>query len=130
VLFLDTSALVKAYLTEQGTPTVQALFSRMEGRIAITEFVALAVLTTFGKNLRTNEIRRRAYVKAKDEFLRDYPDAFEVLEGERPVVETAFSLADTHKYVGVGAMDPRSFTTLRALRKRGISKCVTGLQRG
>jgi hypothetical protein len=33
-------------------------------------------------------------------------------------------------YFAVSDHQPRSFTTLRALRKRGISKCVTGLQRG
>lgn len=46
MIFLDSSALAKAYLDEEGTGVVQGVIERLSGRLFISEFVALEVLTT------------------------------------------------------------------------------------
>src|SRR4051812_12487262 len=60
VLFWDTSALVKAYSTEQGTPAVLSAFDAVRGRGAmLTELVVLEVLTVLAKHWRAKILTKQ-----------------------------------------------------------------------
>ena len=105
MLFFDTSVLIKAYTTEPGTPIVHAILKRLNGRMALTRFVALEVLTTLAKHVRSKQIGKGAYNAARTEFLRNFPINFKIVEVEERILSLAFLLTDQHRQHSVGAMD-------------------------
>src|SRR3954464_3555513 len=52
VIFIDTSAIVKAYVTEQGSPTIKNVVARLRGRLYLTPAVVLEVLGALAKHRR------------------------------------------------------------------------------
>ncbi len=102
MIFFDSSALAKAYLVEDGTPTIQGVFKRMGAVMFVSEFVALEVLTTFRISLRT---RAMAYRHALSEFYRDYPNRFNVVDVDRSVRQQAFALTTSHTQARARSMD-------------------------
>ncbi|HEX6749928.1 MAG TPA: type II toxin-antitoxin system VapC family toxin [Longimicrobium sp.] len=105
MVFWDTSALVKAYTVEPGTPTVQAALQALVRRSSVTPFVALETLTVLSKLLRSGTFSAADYNRARLEFHRDYPRRFVRLGVRRHVRSHALSLAEKHRKAGVGALD-------------------------
>lgn len=71
-LFFDTSALIKKYVTEEGSDKVDALMNKAESIIvsAITEIEAYS---TFKRLLIENAINESDYKTLINEFEIDYP---------------------------------------------------------
>lgn len=106
MLFWDTSALVKAYSTEQGTPSVLGAFDAVRGRGALlTELVVLEVLTVLAKHWRAKILTKQEYTSALAELGRDYPVAFDVVEVDASIRREAFQLAKKYRNSALGAMD-------------------------
>ncbi|MFL5539520.1 MAG: type II toxin-antitoxin system VapC family toxin [Longimicrobiaceae bacterium] len=106
MLFWDTSALVKAYSIEAGTPSVLAAFKATRGRGSIlTELVVLEVFTALAKRWRTNNLTKHQYTSAIAELDRDYPGSFDVVEVAEPIRQNAFQLARRYRGASLGAMD-------------------------
>jgi predicted nucleic acid-binding protein len=103
VIFFDSSALAKAYLDEEGTGVVIGAMERLSGRLFISEFVALEVLTT----LRT-AFRKASKADWNDvvaEFWADYAATFNVVEIGPDVVDRAMGLAVDHRAARARSMD-------------------------
>jgi predicted nucleic acid-binding protein len=105
MIFLDASAVVKAYVTEQGSGTLIGVLARMRGRLFLTPHVVLEALSTFAKQHRSDVIAKRVYHAARSSFLRDVGLTYTVLEVESPVFSAANDLVDRHRQLSVGAMD-------------------------
>jgi predicted nucleic acid-binding protein len=118
LVFFDTSALVKAYLDEPGTATVQALISRLGGQLHLSRHVALETLATFSYKFRDRRIQRQKYRSARSEFLRDFPGSFNVLDVKDDTLELAMKLADAHRGLGVGSLDLIHIATVMQFRSR------------
>jgi predicted nucleic acid-binding protein len=106
MLFWDTSALVKAYSVEPGTPCVLgAIQATRGGGSVLTELVVLEVLTALAKHCRTKNLTKQAYRTAITELTRDYQRAFDVVEVDGPIRHHAFELARRYRAAALGAMD-------------------------
>jgi len=106
MLFWDTSALVKAYSSEPGTPCVLGAIQVTRGRGSVlTELVVLEVLTALAKHCRAKNLTKQAYRTAITEFTRDYSAAFDVVEVDGPIRQHAFELARRYRDFSLGAMD-------------------------
>jgi predicted nucleic acid-binding protein len=105
VYFVDTSALVKFYLPEQGSDTVQEAFRRLDGSLSISELIALETLSAFTKKRRAREIAGAVYVRARDDLLNDLRTRLYLL----PIPESAFAgalgMCHTYQSRGVGGND-------------------------
>jgi predicted nucleic acid-binding protein len=105
VIFLDASALVKAYVDEDGSSTVHAILPRLRGRLYLTAFVALEVLATLARRLRSQTLPRHRYSALRELFLAQLASWFNVVEVGPPVVQSACELAHVHRRIATGAMD-------------------------
>lgn len=119
MLFWDASALVKAYSTEQGTPSVVGAVQATRAQGSLTDFVALEVLTVLSKHLRTQKMTKREYRAAIIEFTADYPTSFYVFDVAQSVRQRAFDLAETYRHTGLGAMDLLHLATALNAQKLG-----------
>jgi len=106
MVFWDTSALVKAYSGEVGSPTVQAAFMALPPHLTLlSPYVALETLTVLAKLLRTGTFTTSQYQKARTEFYRDYPRGFVRIPVKQHIQQNALTLAETHRSAGIGALD-------------------------
>lgn len=105
MIFLDASALVKAYVNEDGSQIVEGMLVRFKGEIFLTGLVALEVLATLGKRLRTRKLARRDYASARALFLHQLQSIMNIVEVSEAMVRSAWTLADTHRTLATGAMD-------------------------
>jgi predicted nucleic acid-binding protein len=103
VIFLDSSALAKAYLDEEGTGVVQGAIERLSGRLFISEFVALEVLTTLRTAFR--KASKAEWDEVVGEFWADYEGTFNVVEIGPEVVDRAMRLAVNHRMARARSMD-------------------------
>jgi predicted nucleic acid-binding protein len=105
VIFLDTSALVKAYIDEPGSEAVRAVIHRSDRSLVFSDHVALETLATFAYMRRDKRISRSKYRKVRTAFLADYKNRFERLLVGADILQTAMRLAHDHWKLGVGTVD-------------------------
>jgi predicted nucleic acid-binding protein len=125
MVFLDASALAKAYLDEDGTRNMEGVLERSAGRVFISEFVALEVFTTLRTVYRT--AAHVTYKDAVDRFRADYPARFTVMEVDPSVRDLAMDLTTHHREVRARSMDVLHLATALRLqaRTRGPVTVVT-----
>lgn len=103
MIFVDSSALAKAYLNEEGSGVIRGALDRFPGRLFISEFVALEVLTTLRTAFRNASRADFRYVVA--EFWADYEATFNVVEIGPEVVDRAMDLAENYREARARSMD-------------------------
>ncbi|MBV9110558.1 MAG: type II toxin-antitoxin system VapC family toxin [Gemmatimonadetes bacterium] len=104
-LFWDASALVKAYILEDGTPNVRSAMALREPQGFATDFVALEVLASLAKKRRTGAITGARYRDAVAEFKFDYSRKFNVVQVEANVRTEAMRFAEKYYRNSIGSMD-------------------------
>jgi predicted nucleic acid-binding protein len=103
LIFVDSSALAKAYLNEEGSGVVRGALNRFPGRLFISEFVALEVLTTLRTAFR--DASKAEWDDVVAEFWTDYEGTFNVVEVGPDVVERAMDLAENRRKARARSMD-------------------------
>jgi predicted nucleic acid-binding protein len=101
--FLDASALVKAYLEEEGTSNIQGVINRETGSTFVSEFVALEVLTTLRTAYR--DAARPRYQRAVERFRLDYMSRFSVVDVNAVILASAMDLTTWRRTARAHAMD-------------------------
>lgn len=104
MIFFDASAVVKAYVTENGSDEVRATLVALKGSLYLTPHVVLEVLSAFAKKLRTDQLTTGVYRAVRRAFLTEV-SALNVLPVEVEVFTEAGDLIDRHPRVAAGAMD-------------------------
>src|SRR6185295_8599811 len=104
MIFFDASAVVKAYLTENGSAEVRATLVKLRGKLYLTPHVVLEVLSTFAKHRRTRQVDRKVYRTIRRAFMAEL-GSLHVLAVEKHVFNMANDLIDRHRHVAAGAMD-------------------------
>lgn len=126
MVFLDASALAKAYLQEEGSGNIEGVMERAGERLFLSEFVALEVLTT----LRTahRESARPMYQHAVDRFKADYPARFSVVDVHAGIRASAMDLTTWHRTARARAMDVLHLATalwLQSAQERAEVTMIT-----
>ena len=123
MLFLDSSALAKAYLDEVGDANVKGLLRRTGGDLFLSELVALEVLTS----IRTAHRRlpREDYLAAVRAFWTDYQSVFGVVHVDRTVVADAIALTTKHRHARARSMDVLHLATALRLQSGTRWRTVT-----
>jgi predicted nucleic acid-binding protein len=123
VLFLDSSALVKAYLLEEGDGNVRGLLRRAGGELFLSEFVALEVLTSIRNAHRGRS--REEHASAVDRFWADYQSCFGIVIIDREIVANAITLTTKHRDARARSMDVLHVAAALRLQSTRRSRHVT-----
>jgi uncharacterized protein len=114
--FVDSSALLKAYVTEVGTPTVVAALDRLSGTIYVSSVVVLETAAALTRWRRTHRVRQKPYAKARDTFLAHCQTRFHVVHPPASVVATTLGMIDTYRMRTPGASDLLHIATAEYIR--------------
>jgi predicted nucleic acid-binding protein len=123
VLFLDASALAKAYIDEEGDQNVRGLLRRAGGDLFLSEFVALEVLTSIRNAHRG--LPREDYLEAVRLFWADYQSRFAVVAVDGDVVADAIALTTRHRGARARSMDVLHVATAMRLQSSRRASGVT-----
>lgn len=123
MLFLDASALAKAYIDEVGDGNVRGLLQRAGGDLFVSEFVALEVLTSIRNAHRG--LPREDYVNTVRRFWSDYQSRFSVVEVDPETVARAIALTTKHRGARARSMDVLHLATALRLQKASQAREVT-----
>lgn len=93
ILFLDTSALVKLYIVEPGSPAVHASVARAE-TVAVCRIAWAEACAALARRVREAPADEAAAISAKQALAEDWPHFF-VVETTQQVVERACEFSET-----------------------------------
>ena len=120
--YLDSSALVKRYLVEAGTPWMQAWCDDPAQTIAVAEIGLVEIAAAFAGKLRGAHITPTQYQGARIDLTADARDEYVLVTVSRTVVDEAIDLTAHHRLRGYDAVHLACALALnRALIARGLS---------
>ena len=99
VFYLDTSALVKRYRTEEGTEFIDTLFRKIEkseDRLATSFFSALEFISALRRLLKGEQITQEAFFDSTARFVADLEKYFIISSVDDTVVSRSLSLIIKH----------------------------------
>ena len=114
--FVDSSALIKAYIPERGSITVQEAFRRLDGYLFTSTLVAIETLAGFARLLRSRDLTRKSYAAARTDFLNHLHSRYVVVPVPEPVLHNALALVDRYRERGIGGADLVHICTAESLR--------------
>jgi uncharacterized protein len=122
--YLDSSALVKRYLIETGTPWVQA-WCDADRTIVVAEVGLVEIDAAFAGKLRGAHITPAQYRNARSDLMADARQEYILVTVNRTVVDEAIELTTRHRLRGYDAVHLACALTLnRALVARGLPSLV------
>lgn len=117
--FIDSSALVKAYLVEKGSGTVQSTIGLLGGSAAsayVSPLVACETLGVLTKALRKGEISKAVYEQLRADLDNDLATRLAVLPLTPMIYDEAFRLIHVHRDRGPGGADVVHVASAHALQ--------------
>jgi predicted nucleic acid-binding protein len=101
VYFLDSSAVLKRYVTEAGTSWVQALFEPASAnRLAIATIAGAEVVAAVARRARGRSISSPDAATIIRRFRLDFSSDFDLIDVTSRVINQAMTLADRHALRG------------------------------
>jgi predicted nucleic acid-binding protein len=116
VYFIDSSALVKAYASEAGTPAVDALLDGSSESIYISSAVVLETAAALARMWRTQRMRRKTYARARERFLGHCKTRFHVVHPPASLITAAVRMIDSYRMRSVGGFDLLHVATAEYIR--------------
>lgn len=112
-VYLDTSALVKLYVEEEGSPTVREAIARSE-TVATTVIAYVEACAAFARRRREGRLSRGHYRRTIQELQSDW-DHYLLLEVTNDLIRRAAELAATYP---LRAYDAIHLASAKVLQER------------
>jgi hypothetical protein len=123
--YLDSSALVKRYLVETGTPWVQTWCADPVRTVAVGEIGLVEIAAAFAGKLRGAHITPAQYYDARTDLTADARDEYILVTINRAVVDEAIELTAKYRLRGYDAVHLACALALnRALAGHHLSPLV------
>lgn len=103
MLYLDTSALAKRYITEPESPTLEATVREEEGRLFTSAVTYAEMLATLARCLREQRLSQRLYRRQQKTFLADW-NVLHIVQVTPDVLAPAVGLIERHGLRGFDAI--------------------------
>jgi predicted nucleic acid-binding protein len=103
--FVDSSALIKAYVSESGTPMVKAALGSLGGDVCVSSVVVIETASALARLRRTLRMRQKVYARVREKFLNDCKTQFYVVHPPQAVVGTTVGMIDQYRMRSPGGSD-------------------------
>jgi predicted nucleic acid-binding protein len=114
VYFFDSSALVKRYVAETGTPWVQAVTTPLaQNTVVIARITWVEVLSAFARRQRLGDLSSDRVARVVDSFHYDLDVQYQVIELNDIVAENAGELIRRHPLRAYDAVQLASALRMR-----------------
>jgi len=110
ILFVDTSAILKAFQKELGTDQVIELLNDTKNDIVISELTKIEYKSALFRRFRNGEISEGDVNELLDNF-EDYIQTVEIIEVNSLTIKTAEYLLNKHGLTGLRTLDAIQFAS-------------------
>ena len=117
--FLDSSAILKRYLAEQGSRFIGELLNEPEAEFYIAQIAAVEVASALTRQAINKQISKRRAQTAISQFRSDRTSVYRVVAITDALIEYAMQLAGTHAL--------RAYDAVQLATVLTIARHVTGL---
>lgn len=114
--FVDSSALIKAYITEHGTPIVQAALASLGRAVYVSSQVMIETTAAMARLRRTRVIRNKMYAQARKDFLNHCQTRFQVVHPPESVMTATLDLIDLYRLRSPGGSDLLHIATVEHIQ--------------
>lgn len=114
--FVDSSALIKAYITEHGTPIVQAALASLGRAVYVSSQVMIETTAAMARLRRTRVIRNKMYAQARKDFLNHCQTRFQVVHPPESVRTATLDLIDLYRLRSPGGSDLLHIATVEHIQ--------------
>ena len=105
IYFFDSSAAVKKYVTETGTPWVLSLFKQSaESVVYVAQITGVEVVSAISRRFRAGNLAQKAAQRSIARFKNDFQNRLRILRLTDNVVADAMQLSETHGLRGYDAV--------------------------
>ncbi|MFN0072682.1 MAG: type II toxin-antitoxin system VapC family toxin [Chloroflexota bacterium] len=118
LFYLDTSALVKRYSVESGSPWIIELMSDHANRFALTRAAGPELIAALARKTRTGELSTEDCLRASFVFRSDWESVFVIIELTTAVAGRAMDLALSHGLRGYDSIHLASAQELNEIRQQ------------
>ena len=95
--FLDSSAIVKRYISETGTNWILNLHKpSAQNVIYVAQITGVEVVSAISRRLRGNRMTQKAADKAVFRFKRDFANKFRIIRLNDQIIAEAMRFSETH----------------------------------
>ena len=116
ILFLDTSAVVKRYVMEEGSEVVQHLMSPEAGHdLYISHVTVVETIAAVARRGRSGDLSEGEVEATIGQFQRDLPRLYDVIRVAEGVIQRAAGLARTRALRGYDAIQLASALSVREI---------------
>lgn len=132
--FIDSSALVKAYASEAGTPAVDALLDGLPEYIYVSSVVIIETAAALARMRRSQRMRQKTYARARERFFSHCRTRFHGVHPPASLITAAVGLIDSYRMRSAGGFDLLHIATaeyIQTLLPRGtlsLMCCDKGLR--
>ncbi|HWK89422.1 MAG TPA: type II toxin-antitoxin system VapC family toxin [Longimicrobium sp.] len=103
--FVDTSALLKVYLEEDGSRTVREAVRLLDGSVFVSDFVALELLSVLTRKRRGGNITQREYAGLYQPLQFDLSHTLNVVPVQPSVIAIAQGYVHVYREHASGGVD-------------------------
>jgi predicted nucleic acid-binding protein len=118
-LYLDTSALVKLYVEEAGSPAVRERSGHAES-IATSRIAYAEARSALARKFREHGLSRSGHRSVVEDLNRDWEDYF-IIDVSEGLIKAAGNLAEKHAIRGADAVHLASALTLARQAKETVT---------
>ena len=122
VYFLDTSALVKRYIDETGSPWLRAIVDPvLSPFLVISQLLVVEVHSALNRRLREGTISQGDYTRTKRAFQADCQNEYNLIPMSEAIVDLACDLLERHPLRASDAIHlATALTSNRLLSEGGL----------
>lgn len=105
IYFIDSSALVKRYITETGSAWVLGLFDpTLDNEVFIAAVTSVEIIAAITRRSRGGSISIRDAAMTRNQFRSDLRKDYQIIEITESIINSGMALAETHCLWGYDAI--------------------------
>ena len=116
--FLDTSAVIKAYIREAGSNYITGLLSNSSNVLFVAVITGAEGIAGLNKRHRMGDISTSDWNAGRSDFLKDYRHRFKKTQISEAVIDKAISLLNRHPLRGYDSVQLASALLIHDLLQR------------
>ena len=116
--FLDTSAVIKAYIREVGSNYITGLLGNSDNVLFVAVITGAEGIAGLNKRHRMGDISTNDWNTAQSGFLKDYRHRFKKTEISKSVIDKAISLLNRHPLRGYDSVQLANALLIHDLLQR------------
>ncbi|MGA1132610.1 MAG: type II toxin-antitoxin system VapC family toxin [Prochlorotrichaceae cyanobacterium] len=116
IYFLDSSALVKRYISETGSSWVCNLFDpTLDNQFFVAAIAGVEIVSAITRRAKNGSINVADVIAVRNQFKQDFQTEYQIIEISEKIINSAINIAESYALRGYDAVQLASGQELNVL---------------